>query len=90
MRIVLPTASSSGRGERVDQVRELGQEATGRSDSHMIMINTFAKMYLDNQLEAKVMFACGPRTFFCFAIFVVRAFLLVLEDVLGCNSIGPT
>lgn len=69
MRII---TSGRGKGEGADQIRELGEEATGRSVSHVIMNDMLAKFYLDNQLETKVIFAYGHL--FCFAIFVFVLF----------------
>lgn len=65
--------SGRGKGEGADQIRELGEEATGRSVSHVIMNDMLAKFYLDNQLETKVIFAYGHLLLLCHLRF--RAFL---------------
>ena len=70
MRII---TSGRGKGEGADQIRELGEEATGRSVSHVIMNDMLAKFYLDNQLETKVIFAYGHLLLLCHLRF--RAFL---------------
>lgn len=85
--IVLSTASSSRRGER-DHVRELGQEATGRSDSHDY--DRHACKNVSQQSTRDKSRLRLRTTFFCSGIFVVHAFLFVLEGLLGCSSPGPT